>query len=70
MHKSQVQKTTLKRRRLAAVGILLSGLERIAADLHSYGTLPDEPSKPLHCLSDSVALPARVHVSVCSYSCQ
>jgi hypothetical protein len=53
------------------VGILLSGLERIAAALHSFGTLPHEPLEPwllrmpdvlptlpLHCVSDSVAPPA------------
>jgi len=56
------------------VGILLSGLGRIAADLHSYGTLSDEPLKslrmpdvlptlPLHRVSDSIAPPAcQVHV--------
>jgi hypothetical protein len=42
MPKSQPQKTTLKRKR--AVDILLSGLRRIAADLQSYGTLPDMPN--------------------------
>jgi hypothetical protein len=70
MLKSQPQKTTL-RRRGSAVGILLSGLEGIAAALHSFGTLPHEPLKPwllrmpdvlptlpLHCVSDSVAPPA------------
>ena len=45
MLKSQPQKTTL-RRRGSAVDILLSGLERIAAALHSFGTLPHEPLKP------------------------
>ena len=64
------------------MGILLSGLGRIAADLHSYGTLPDEPLKPwlkllqmpdvlptlpLHRVSNSVAPPAsQVHVN-CSF---
>lgn len=59
------------------MGILLSGLGRIAADLHSYGTLSDEPLKPwlkslrmpdvlptlpLDRVSDSVAPPAsQVH---------
>ena len=46
MPRSQPQKTTLKRRRSAAVSVLLAGLGQIAADLHSYGTLPDKPSKP------------------------
>ena len=45
MPKSQPQKTMLKRRQ-SAVGILFSGLEWIAAELYSYGTLPDEPLKP------------------------
>jgi hypothetical protein len=68
MLKSQPQKTKLKKRRTAAVGILLSGLGRIAAGLHSYGALPDEPKPlrmpdllptlPLHRVSDSVAPPA------------
>ena len=73
MPKSQPQKAALKRRRSTAVGILLSGLGRIAAELHSYGrTLLDEPSKPWpdvfptllpHHLSDSIVLPAsQVHV--------
>ena len=63
------------------MGILLSGLERIAAGLHSYGTLSDErrpwlellrmpgilPTLPLHCISDSVAPQAsEVHVD-CSF---
>jgi len=80
MPKCQPRKTTLKGRR-SSVGILLSGLERIAAGLHSYGTLSDErrpclkllrmpgvlPTLPLHCISDSVALPAsEVHVD-CSF---
>jgi hypothetical protein len=81
MPKSQPQKKTQKRRR-SAMGILLSGLGQIAADLHSYGTLPDEPLKPwlkllqtpdilptlpLHCVSDSVAPPAsQVHID-CSF---
>jgi hypothetical protein len=70
MPKSQPPKAALKRRRSAVVGALLSGLGRIAAELHSYGR--DEPSKPwpdilptlpLHRLSDSIALPAsQVHV--------
>jgi hypothetical protein len=48
------------------VGILLSGLERIAADLRSYATLPDEPLKPW-LKSDSVAPPAsEVHID-CSF---
>jgi hypothetical protein len=67
MPKSQPQKTTLKRRRLAAVRHLVSGLKQIAAVLQSCATLPDEPLKllpdilptlPLHCLSDSIALQA------------
>ena len=68
MPKSQPRKTALKGRRAAAVDILLSGLGRIAAVLHSYErTLLDEPSVlstlPLHHLSDFVALPAsQVHV--------
>lgn len=84
MLKSQPQKTMLKRRRIrrSAVDILLSGLGQIAADLHSYGTFPDEPLKPclkllrmpdvlptlpLHRVSDSVALPAsQVHID-CSF---
>ena len=59
------------------MGILLSGLEHIAAGLHSYGTLSDDhrpwlellrmpgvlPTLPLHCISDSIAPPAsEVHV--------
>ena len=70
MPKSQPSKAALKRRRSAVMGALLSGLGRIAAELHSYGR--DDPSKPwpdilptlpLHPLSDSIALPAsQVHV--------
>jgi hypothetical protein len=59
------------------VGILLSGLGRIAADLHSYGTLPDEtlkpwlkfrmpdvfPTLPTYRVSDSIAPPySQVHL--------
>jgi len=36
------------------VGILLSGLEQIAADLHAYATIPDEALKP-RLKSDCVA---------------
>ena len=53
MRKSQPKKITLKRRR-SAVAILFSGLERIAASLLSYGTLP---VKRLKCVSDSVVAP-------------
>ena len=52
MPKSQFQKTTRRRRLL--VGILLSGLEQIAADLHAYATIPDEALKP-RLKSDCVA---------------
>ena len=74
---SPLKKTTLKRRR-SAVGILLSGLGRIAADLHSYGTLPDEPLKllrmpdtlptsPFYRVSDSVVPPASQVQVNCSF---
>jgi hypothetical protein len=60
------------------VGVLLSGLGRIAADLHSYGTLSDEPLKslrmpdvfqvlPLHRVSDSVAPPASQVQVICLF---
>ena len=64
MRKSQPKKTTLKRRR-TAVAILLSGLERIAASLCSYGTLP---VKRLKCVSDSVVAPPANQVHNCAIS--
>lgn len=83
MLKSQPQKTMLKKRRRSAVGILLSGLERIARDLHSYGTLPCEPLKPqlnllrmpdvlptlpLHRVSDSIVAAEASQVHIdCSF---
>ena len=45
--------------------ILLSGLERIAAGLHSHGTLP---VKRLKCVSDSVVTPPANQVHDCAVS--
>ena len=60
MPKFQPRKTTLRKQ--SSVGILLSGLERIAVHLHFYATLPDEPLKPW-LKFDSVVPPAsQVHV--------
>ena len=61
MLKSQRPKKSLKRKR-SAVDVLLCGLGRIVADLHSYGTLSDEPLKPLQMLNVPPALPLQ-HVS-------